>query len=221
MKILLATYWGVPNEGDAHTYIDILKNGLEAEGHQVDLLSHDQWWQNVYVNCDKENSIQVTKIRDPLSREILVYYDVHYKEVDNWLVWQDIHRHTFELAAAYLVDITQYDIIHTMDIFSTRAFSRIKPPDIPLLATIHGLNIENALKRGEIFGRDSVRWKYYSTLETYGAKSADLTIVPQWLKEEYVEKYNVPEDRLITSPYSLDQDAVNKALEIYKFIYQK
>jgi glycosyltransferase involved in cell wall biosynthesis len=215
MKILLATYWGVPGNGDCHTYIDLLKNGFTARGHQVDVLSHDPFWQNVYVNSDLNHSISIMKIRDVLAREILVYHDVHYKEIENWIVWQDIARYTFELAAAYLVDVKEYDVIHTQDIFSTRIFSRIMPASKPLISTIHGLYFEAAMKMGHIMGEDTPRWKYHRMWEHYGATSADLTIVPQWLKEEYSQKFGVPEKQMVTDPYVLNESVVNETLSIY------
>ena len=46
-------------------------------------------------------------------------------------------RYEYELSALSF-DLTSYDVIHTQDVVSTRAFARIKPKNVPLVATVHG-----------------------------------------------------------------------------------
>jgi hypothetical protein len=145
-----------------------------------------------------------------------MYHEAHYQEIENWIIWQDIARYTFELAAAYLVDVKEYDVIHTQDIFSTRILSRIMPASKPLVATIHGLYFESAMKMGHIPKEDTPRWKYHRMWEYYGATSANLTIVPQWLKQEYSGKFGVPEEQMITDPYVLDESVGNQTLPVYQ-----
>jgi glycosyltransferase involved in cell wall biosynthesis len=222
MKILLATYWGVPNEGNAHTYMDLLKIGLESQGHRVDVVSHDTLSQNIYKNRDQDQSIPKSTIRDAISREILIYYETHYEEVENWIVWRDIERYTFELAVAYLTDVRQYDVIHTQDIISTRALSRIMPAHIPLVATIHGSLPEEMRKQG-IMKEGAHPTKYLSIEEFFGIVSADKTIVPQRLMWEYQSRFRIKGDQMLTEPYLLDDanHIASNTLNVYSLLKRR
>ncbi|MCL6568220.1 MAG: glycosyltransferase, partial [Meiothermus silvanus] len=101
----------------------------------------------------------------------------------------------FEVAAA-LFDLNQYDVIHTQDIVSTRALSRVKPAGTALVATIHGLLAKEHIFSGDIKSQDSLAWKYVSDEEYYGCVSADATIVPtDWLRREMAQ-FGVQPERL-------------------------
>lgn len=223
MNILLATYWGVPNRGTAHRYIDALKSGLESQGHRVDVLSHDPSMIKLYVNEDPGRTIRKSKIRDAVSREVQIYYDTHYEEVDSWIQWRGIERYTFELAAAYLVDVREYDAVHTQDIVSTRAMSRIMPAGKPLIATIHGLLSEEMMDQGLLEETDSPRTRYLAIEEIFGVMSADMTIVPEWLKKEYRSRFLIPGRQLTTEPYVLDDEEwlALETIKLYEGVGQK
>ncbi|WP_019532867.1 glycosyltransferase [Paenibacillus ginsengihumi] len=223
MNILLATYWGVPNRGAAHRYIDVLKSGLESQGHRVDVLSHDPSMIKLYVNEDPGRTIRKSKIRDAVSREVQIYYDTHYEEVESWIQWRDIERYTFELAAAYLVDVREYDAVHTQDIVSTRAMSRIMPAGKPLIATIHGLLSEEMQDQGLLEETDSPRTRYLAIEEIFGVMSADVAIVPKWLKKEYRSRFRIPGRQLTTEPYILDDEErlALETIKLYEGVGQK
>ncbi len=53
MKILLVTYWFVPHIGGVNTYLNVLKQGLEKLGHQVDILAHHPDMNKIYRLSDQ------------------------------------------------------------------------------------------------------------------------------------------------------------------------
>ncbi|WP_199623741.1 glycosyltransferase family 4 protein [Paenibacillus alkalitolerans] len=224
MKILLATFWGVPAKGSAHTYIDLLRKGLAAAGHQVDLLSHDAWMNNILLNGNLAHSIYKAKIRDTITKELLLYFQRHYQtEVEDWMFFRELERSTYELSAAYVTDLNQYDIVHTQDIVSTRALSRILPAGKPLVATIHGLLVEEMRKQGQIFGKDSARWHYVAAEEHYALMSANVAVAPQWLKDEYQNNFQIPQGKILSEPYELNNQkvAVQRILKVYQSVLGK
>jgi glycosyltransferase involved in cell wall biosynthesis len=207
MKILLATYWILPHVGGVDTYLQVLKQGLEERGHQVDIVGHHPDMNHVHL-LTNDRKIEKKPILFPLHDILMDYFSQQLPELDNWARYRDIERQVYEMACV-LLGIHQYDIIHTQDVISTRAFSRIIPANIPHVATIHGLIMEEFFVTGEIQQQDSMRWKYSFVEERLGASSADATILPsEWLRREYANRFFVSPETLTVIPYGLHVDQI-------------
>lgn len=217
MKILLATYWFLPHVGGVHTYLKVLKQGLEERGHQVDILAHHPDMNHVYLLEDK-GIVEKKPILFPLHDMLMDYYNQELPDLDHWARYRDIERQVFEMASL-LLGIKEYDLIHTQDVISTRAFSRITPEHIPHVATIHGLIMEEFFITREIEQEGSMRWKYSFVEEHLGASSADETILPsEWLRREYLNRFFVPADHLHVIPYGLNTEQIIQETEVIEKI---
>lgn len=203
LKILFATYWYLPHVGGVDSYINILKNELEENGHTIDVLAHHPNMKKIYMKTTDEE-IDKTKIKDLVYDRVFKYYAKYMPHVDPWIRWRDIERYTFELAASCF-DLSQYDIIHTQDIVSTRALWRVKPKQVPLVATIHGLLAHEHVLSGDVKSKDSLSWKYVSEEEYYGSMSSNVTIVPsRWLRKKLNKHFSVSKNHMKVIPYGTD-----------------
>lgn len=202
MKILLCTYWYLPHVGGVDVYVRLLKEELERLGHHVDVLAHHPDMAHYYL-AGGDKQIDKWRIKRVVYDKVFQFYQRYLAQVEPWIRYRDIERYCFEVAAA-MFGLEQYDLIHTQDIVSTRALSRVKPSSVPLVATIHGLLAKEHLIAGDIVRQESLGWKYVSDEEFYGCTSADVTIVPtQWLRAE-MEKFAVPPESLRVIPYGMD-----------------
>ncbi|MFD1178273.1 glycosyltransferase [Paenibacillus puldeungensis] len=203
-KILLTTYWYLPHVGGVDVYVRLLKSELERRGHHVDVLAHHPDMAHYYM-VDGEKIVNKWKIKSVVYDQVIRFYQNYLAHVDPWVRYRDIERYCFELAAV-LFDLEQYDIIHTQDIISTRALSRVKPASTALVATIHGLLAKEHVFAGNIESKDSLAWKYVADEEYYGCVSADATILPtEWLRKE-MSQFAVPSGLFNIIPYGLDVD---------------
>lgn len=183
MRILLATYWRMPHVGGVNTFLQTLKKELELQGHQADVLAYHPSRTKIYL-VDKEKEIDIREITNLVANKVFHYYERYFPTVEPWIRWQEVERYAFELAIS-LFDLSGYDLIHTQDAVSARAFWRIKPDHIPQVATLHGLIAYEYVHSGMIVRKDSLRWKYLARGEYYGAVSSDCTMVPtRWLLQE-------------------------------------
>ncbi|SFG28070.1 glycosyltransferase family 4 protein [Sporolactobacillus nakayamae] len=207
MKILLATYWSIPHVGGVWQYMTQLKKKLESYGHEVDLLGYDQ--SNLNVTVFNKGLV--------LSREkVTPLIDAHFTQENypamyaNFLVkWTEMQRYVYELSASYF-GVKDYDIIHTQDVLSTVAMSRIKDPNTPLIATLHGSvahEIRHQLETVHKSETDYLARTYYDELEHDGAVSADTTIVcNQWLQTMLTNEFHVPKEQLKVLHYGFDTE---------------
>lgn len=144
-----------------------------------------------YYLVDGNKKINKWKIKNLVYDQVIRFYQKYLAHVDPWVRYRDVERYCYELAAA-LFDLDQYDIIHTQDIISTRALSRVKPSRTALVATIHGLLAKEHMIAGDIESKDSLAWKYVADEEYYGCVSANAAILPtEWLRREMV-RFSVP-----------------------------
>ncbi|CAH0345467.1 glycosyltransferase family 4 protein [Bacillus sp. CECT 9360] len=205
MKILLATYWYLPHVGGVSTHVYGLKRELERLGHEVDILAHHPDMQKYYMP-NNGRFLEKPKVKDLIYEKVLAFYKENISQVDPWIRWREIERYSFE-AAASVFGLTKYDLIHTHDIVSTRALWRVKPKEVPLIATIHGCLATEFIISGEVKSRESLQWKYVEAEELYGGTSSNITIVPtQWLKDLMVNDFKVPADHISVIPYGMDID---------------
>lgn len=115
----------------------------------------------------------------------------------------ELERYHFEMAVASC-GLNQYDVIHTQDVVSTRAISRVKPGKVRLIATLHGCLTKEFLHAG-LLKDTSMSVRYSEILEYVGAASSDHTCVPsQWLKRILCKDLNVPDQQITVIPNGMD-----------------
>lgn len=205
MRILLATYWHLPHVGGVSAYVSDLQRKLVNIGHEVDVLAHHPDMKKYYM-LNNGRFLEKSIVKELIYEKVLGLFNHDLPQVDDWIRWREIERYSYE-AAATAFGLARYDVIHSQDIVSTRALWRVKPKDVPLIATIHGCLATEYLVSGEIQDRDSLPWAYAATEEYYGATSSETTIVPtDWLKRLYIDQFKVPEDHLQVIPYGMDID---------------
>nr|WP_309101233.1 glycosyltransferase family 4 protein [Fredinandcohnia onubensis] len=193
MRILIATYFFLPQAGGVGTYIESLQQELERNGHKVDVLGQSPNLEELYIT-NSGQSIAKSITNPILSPSITNYYTTNFPNLDSWIFQKELGRYRFELTAS-LLDLSQYDVIHTQDVISTRIFRRIKPKHIPLICTIHGQMTKELINLGIIQGEDTDRWLYQMAEELNGLLSADKIIVPtEWMKREIQNNFDIPSD---------------------------
>ncbi|MDR9856676.1 glycosyltransferase family 4 protein [Paenibacillus sp. VCA1] len=206
MKILLATYWLIPHVGGVWKYMTQIQQRLEAMGHQVDLLGNSPDYSRFHiVNRGREISKEWIRpfVRTKLAREYApqLHADplIHFYEED---------RYMMELSAAYF-GLDQYDVIHTQDIFAARAMARVKPAHVPLIAQVHGSvseELHNHFRLNPHLGiqEHSPAWKYFQSIEYYGASSGNVTVTSTQWQKRLLLALGVPEQRINVFQYGLD-----------------
>jgi glycosyltransferase involved in cell wall biosynthesis len=230
LKILFVCYFELPHYGGLSRYVYTLKKELEDHGHHVDILAHHPGMNKIYkfnyipnefgwnlVGAEIDKTVndhpEHPSIKDVIDHQVFRYYENELPHVDPRIRWREIERYTFEVAAA-LLNLNDYDLIHTHDILSTRALWRVKPKDTPLVATIHGILATEYINSGEITDKDSLNWKYAVTEEYYGHLSTDATIVPtNWQKTQLSTHYGIPAEKINVIPYGMNLDPFLKQLK--------
>ncbi|MCS7458804.1 glycosyltransferase family 4 protein [Paenibacillus doosanensis] len=204
MRILLTTYFSLPTFTGLNTYINVLKAELEEHGHQVDVLAHHPSMEQTVYLVNGGATIDKTEIRNVVYGETERYFKQHWPNVDPWVLNAEMGRYTFELAAS-LLRLHQYDLIHAQDVISARAMRRVKPEQVPLVATIHGIYTKELLYYGWITDQESLQWKYMAEQERLGVVSPYCALVPtKWMKNEFRNVFRIPERRLKISPYGIN-----------------
>ncbi|MEH7380604.1 glycosyltransferase family 4 protein [Bacillus sp. JJ1533] len=199
MRVLIATYFFLPQTGGVGTYIESVKQELVRNGHDVDVLGQSPDLKEVYIT-NSGQSISKSIIYPMLSRSISEYYKTNFPHLDSWIFQKELGRYRFELIAS-LFDLSQYDVIHTQDVISTIIFQRIKPKHIPLVCTIHGQMTNELMNLGIIKCEGTDRWHYQMAEELNGLLSADKIIVPtEWMKREIKKNFDIPSD-IYVIPY--------------------
>jgi glycosyltransferase involved in cell wall biosynthesis len=210
MRILIACSWALPHAGGINTYINQLTKGLQRAGHHVDIFSSTTDGQGYFIQ-GKDSYIDKNKLLPLIAYQTNRYMDHHLPGLDPWIKHSEIERYCIEAAAAYF-GLADYDIIHTQDIVSAHAFSRIKPPNTALVTTIHGCLAKEWFVKLKEMGlpeqdTSSPLWHYSALREYLGATVSDVTISPsRWLKELLVKDFSVPEHKMVVSPYGIDVD---------------
>lgn len=206
MKILLATFFQIPYVGGLWKYMLQVKQGLELEGHQVDLFGNglDRFYifnsnQEVpKVHFKEMFDYKITPATAPLIAE------------HPWVREAETDRYCMELSLAF-IGLDQYDIIHAQDVLAAAAIKRIKPGQIPLVTSIHAsaaLTVLDMLENNKTSSEDptsSLVWKYYKSMEYLGSSVSDkVLLASEWLKEVMVHQFRAPSDRIALIPYAID-----------------
>jgi glycosyltransferase involved in cell wall biosynthesis len=215
LKILLATYWAIPHVGGVWNYMVQLKESLEKLGHTVDLLGYGE--DKTYIHLiNKGKKITVDQLRPLLQAKSTS--DHRSEQYTNELVKRtEFHMYLYELAAESF-GLRDYDLIHTQDVLSAVAMSRIKPNTVPLVATLHGsvaLKIFHELETTRRSSTSSIAKDYFKNLEHLGASSADTTIVANhWLKSVLINEFDVPAEHILVRHYGYDQSRFLKKINV-------
>lgn len=129
MNILLTTVFDYPHLGGLSTHVQTLKNGLEAQGHQVDVLS--------FSNLPR--SVRLTTVQGPC-------YALNRIKKGSGLI-PSHHMRKHWLTHLIKKQTTSYDIINAQDPFATLASVAT---GIPTVSTVHGYLAYEAVSRGAV-----------------------------------------------------------------------
>lgn len=208
MKILLATYWLIPHVGGVWNFMNQIRNRLIRMGHEVDMLGNSPDYTCFHI-INKGLTLDKSYLL-PLLVEKLGPAAAPYLHAQS-IIWQNEYdRYCLELSAAFF-GLEQYDLIHTQDVISARAISRVKPKRTPLIVHTHGS------VAGEMFshferrpdlgiGVNSPAYNYFKAMEYYGAAEADLTITANnWQRNKLIYEFGVPAQRVAVFQYGLEQ----------------
>lgn len=209
MKILLATFWGLPHVGGVDLYIRQLKLGLEQRGYQVDILCRYPDGSG-YSILNKGRHLPRISVKPLVESNVKSYFQENLSGLDPIIQDAETEQYCYELGAAYL-GVDSYDLIHAQDVISARALFRIKRPQTALVTTIHGhlamewflsLPREGVLENPE---RKERLWQYAVMREQLGLNSADAATLPtQWMKQMLIDDFAIPMDKLTVVPNGID-----------------
>lgn len=207
MNILMVTYWHFPNIGAIDIYLRKIREELTKAGHKVDIISRGASWSQIkchkvhatarVVNLTKLYSTVGTALRGSVSQEA---------KTPQWIKDREVEQYLFELGLHRLFVPGRYDMVHAHDVHSARAVARVAP-GIPLVLTTHGLLAYEWLSEKRISGGDSAEWRYTYIREKTGVNSAHVAISPSdWMRQEYIDYFRVPAEKVATVPYGFDVD---------------
>lgn len=206
MRILLASFWGLPFTGGIWTYVKELRAALQRMGHDVEVFSSHPDEPSFHL---LEQGVKMAKeeVRPHIRKRVDRFYRRLGIPPDPTVRHFEIERYCFEAAAAHF-GLESYDLIHAQDTLSARALQRVKPDHVPLVATIHGALPNEFNLQGRIDCERSMRWQYLIAQDRLGAAAAAITITPsQWMREFYTSVIGVPPEQMTVIPYGLDIDA--------------
>jgi glycosyltransferase involved in cell wall biosynthesis len=206
MKVLLATYFTIPQEiGGLWPFISELKAGLEARGYEVDILGrtadgsgYTLYNKNLVIHSDELIPLVQANIEPAL-------HSLHPATYE-------LTRYGLELAAASF-GVGHYDLIHCQDVIAGLALSRIKPANIPLVTSVHGSlphsyahylkKISPAISIEECQKTDIYR--YHAALEFAGLYKSQLIHTSSlWFRNRLTAQYGISLDKVETFPYGLN-----------------
>ncbi|WP_410771911.1 glycosyltransferase family 4 protein [Fontibacillus sp. BL9] len=209
MRILLATYWLIPHVGGVWKFMMQINQQLEALGHEVDMLGNSPDYSKFHI-WNRGLELSKEELR-PLLAAKLDASQAPLLHGDHLIDYYERDRYMMELAAAYF-GLESYDVIHTQDIFSARALSRVKPAHIPLIAHLHGsvaTELKNHFRSHPELNIDerSPAWKYFDSTEYYGASAGDLTITANHMQRNMlIREFQVPASKIAVFQYGLDTE---------------
>lgn len=167
MKILIATAYDYPHAGGLSTHVTTLKAGLEARGHEVDVLSFSDIPSTTRKLYAQGPSFIINKVKK--GQGILWSHQVR-KRLLKSLIEKNKHK--------------QYDIINAQDPFT--ALAAIET-GIPVVSTVHGYMAFEAVSKGSITeGSPEAKKMQEVEIESY-QKTRKIVTVDQRLKD-YVKE---------------------------------
>ncbi|MFC0189215.1 glycosyltransferase family 4 protein [Fictibacillus aquaticus] len=206
MKVLLATYFTIPQEiGGLWPFISELKNGLETRGFEVDILGrtadgsgYTLYNKNLVLHSDE----LIPLVQGNLAPALNFLPPANY----------ELARYGLELAAASF-GLKRYDVIHCQDVIAGLSLSRIKPAHVPLITSVHGslphsyihylknnipsITLEDCQK--------TATYRYHAALEFAGLqKSCLIHTSSMWFRNRLTSQYGISQDKVETFPYGLN-----------------
>ena len=208
LKILLSCYWLIPHLGGVWPFMQQLKNQLEKRGHTVDVFGNGTDIPRYHM-LSQDRELLKDHILPVLQRKLNhpAFPDL---AGNNWKFNAELDRYCMELSAAYF-GVGSYDVIHTQDVISTLAMSRVKAKHTGLVASIHGsiareVSLSYAISNLDQTGQNSVI-RYYRSVEHHGAAASDITITStEWMRNLLVHDSQIPADHIVSFPYGLDTE---------------
>ncbi|WP_110927983.1 glycosyltransferase [Bacillus massiliglaciei] len=200
MKILLAKYKSYPRIGGVATYVSQLSKKLSAFGHEVDILAHNPQMTEIYT---EKNRVKKKEIKSRLEHKYQKIYQEKYPYFTQWMIWRELETYTYQEAARSF-SLEEYDIIHTQDMISTRAFQNIKPAGIPLISSFHNCKTREWYTSRQNELKTETEMQYIALEELFSVQSADRLIFPcNWLYQEMNQLGEIHSKTSII-PYGID-----------------
>lgn len=170
MKILIATIFDYPHAGGLSTHVKMLKAGLEANGHQVDIASFSNVPRFIQLSI-KGSAFILNKINQGLGM-----YWSHF-----------LRRIVLAKQISQKVKQGNYDVINSQDVFSCLA-AKDTGLKQPVVLTLHGYMTFEAISKGSIV-KGSPAEKYFLDLEKKAYLIADqIVTVDSRIKNYVTEK---------------------------------
>lgn len=171
MRILIATVFDYPHPGGLSTHVTTLKAGLEALGHEVDILSFSD------VPPLKRNFIA----RGPS-------YILNKLNKGQGIIWSRKRRQKMLSQLISKQENYNYDIINAQDSFATLASIST---GVPTVSTVHGYMAFEAISNGSVKENSSqARYLQEKEIEAY-TKTRKVITVDQRIKDYVFEQAGV------------------------------
>nr|WP_295972301.1 glycosyltransferase family 4 protein [uncultured Bacillus sp.] len=167
MKILLATAYEYPHIGGLSTHVTTLKAGLEARGHEVDVLSFANIAPAVRKLYAQGPSFVLNKIKK--GRGILWTHHARQNCIRN-LIEKNKHKN--------------YDIINAQDPFSTLAALET---GIPVVSTVHGYATFESISKGSMI-EGSPEAKQFQRIEIQAYKGTRKIVTVDQRLKQYIKE---------------------------------
>ncbi|MCH6264775.1 MULTISPECIES: glycosyltransferase family 4 protein [Neobacillus] len=165
LRILMTTFWEYPFVGGLQNYIAALKSGLEDLGHQVDVLSPNQFPRD-----------EVKKLRSEITENAKQFFINRYGSYNQKILRNYCDLSVFE-ALAKSVDLKEYDIIHSQDRFTALVMAKLNQKyNKPLLFTPHGFMTQRRLKFN-LIEKGSLEEFYFSEIDRQAVINASHIVI--------------------------------------------
>lgn len=197
MKILLTTVFDYPHAGGLSTHVTTLKAGLEARGHEVDVLSISDvpGWQSKFIA--RGPSFVLNKVKKGKG---IIWSRKARQNMLHTLIEKNKHK--------------QYDIINAQDVFAT--FASLES-GIPTVSTVHGYMAFEAVSAGSV-EENSEEAKFLQEMEKKAYSQTRKVITVDQRIKDYVKKQAGVEGTAIRNFIDIHdfKPAVEKKAELRK-----
>ncbi|MGY5344674.1 glycosyltransferase family 4 protein [Paenibacillus glucanolyticus] len=214
LKVLLVTIFMIPHVGGLWKYMLQVKQGLEALGHQVDMMGDGI--DCFYIYGEDNRKVLKSHFKPMLEYKLPTTSPIF---TDHWVRYAESERLSLELSVTYL-GLEQYDVIHAQDVLAAAAASRVKPARIPLVTSIHAsvaFTIRDMLQTDQGIKPSSAPlvWNYYRSIENIGGSFSDhVMLASKWLQEVMVSHFALPESKISLIPYAMDISSFDNRMKM-------
>jgi len=171
MRILITTVFDYPHAGGLSTHVTTLKAGLEARGHEVDVLSFSD------INAFKQKLLAKgpSFVLNKLSK-------------GSGIIWSHRVRQNLLYGLIEQHKAKNYDIINAQEIFATLASVA---SGIPTVTTVHGYMTYEAISRGSVIENSSqAKYLLKKEVEAY-KKTRKIVTVDQRIRNYVFQQSGV------------------------------